>query len=103
MSLGGGGNGIGGSCPSTGNALRDAVCRATAAGITVVSAAGNEGSNLVGSQPGAFPESLTVTAMADRDGRPGKPCIVECVLAWLWSQPAVPCLNDWAQPAWKAC
>lgn len=73
MSLGGGSSGIGsGSCPSTGNAERDAVCRATAAGITVVVAAGNENANLMSSDPAAFPEVLTVTAMADNDGRQGE-------------------------------
>ncbi len=71
MSLGGGGNGARGSCGSSGNPLREAVCAATAAGVTVVVAAGNEDSNLALSDPASFPEALTVTAMGDSDGKSG--------------------------------
>jgi subtilisin len=48
-----------------------AICRVTAAGVTVVAAAGNDGANLADSTPAAYPEVLTVTAMADFDGKPG--------------------------------
>jgi hypothetical protein len=40
-------------------------------GITIVSAAGNEGVDLATSAPAMYPEVLTVTAMADSDGKPG--------------------------------
>ena len=91
MSLGGGGPGIGsGACPNTGNALRNSICQATAAGITVVAAAGNENADMMSSQPGAFPEVLTVTAMADRDGRPGEqrmPKLPGALFAWSYVKP----------------
>jgi subtilisin len=51
--------------------LHRAVCRATAAGVTMVASAGNSGVDLAGSIPAAYDEVLTVTAMADLDGRPG--------------------------------
>jgi subtilisin family serine protease len=51
--------------------LHRAICRATAAGVLSVVAAGNEGADLAGSIPAAYGEVLTVTAMADYNGRPG--------------------------------
>ncbi|MCC6313554.1 MAG: S8 family serine peptidase, partial [Thermomicrobiales bacterium] len=55
-----------------------AICRVTAAGIPVVVAAGNQGSdidrvNAAGSAfvPAAYPEAIAVSAMADTDGLPG--------------------------------
>lgn len=72
MSMSAPSSGIGsGTCPNTGNAMRDAICRVTAAGITVVASAGNAGADFMAREPAAFPEVLTVTAMADFDGRPG--------------------------------
>lgn len=71
MSLGRAG-GSGGNCGlNTNDAYHWAVCRSTAAGVTYVAAAGNEGANLDTRVPAAYPEVLTVTGMADRDGRPG--------------------------------
>jgi subtilisin family serine protease len=43
----------------------------TAAGVTVVAAAGNDGVDLANSAPAAYDEVLAVTAMADFDGKPG--------------------------------
>ena len=43
----------------------------TAAGVTVVAAAGNDGGDLAKSTPAAYDEVLAVTAMADFDGLPG--------------------------------
>ena len=48
-----------------------AVCGATAAGLTVVAAAGNVSSGLGSTAPANYPEVLTATSMADNDGRPG--------------------------------
>jgi subtilisin family serine protease len=71
MSLGGEGSDDGQCGKTDGDDFHAALCRVTAAGVTVVAAAGNEGSNLAGSTPAAYPETLTVTAMADFDGKPG--------------------------------
>jgi subtilisin len=64
-----------GSC--TDGSMRQAICSATAAGVTFVVAAGNSGMDFGGSSgfaafvPASFPEVLTVTAMADFNGQPG--------------------------------
>lgn len=48
-----------------------AICGMVAAGVTPVAAAGNSSADFAGIEPGEFPEVLTVTAMADNDGKPG--------------------------------
>jgi subtilisin family serine protease len=58
--------------------LHRAICRATAAGVLSVVAAGNEGADLAGSVPAAYSEVLTVTAMADYDGRAGGGAAATC-------------------------
>ena len=71
MSLGGYASSVG-SCVS--DPERAAVCRATALGVNIVVAAGNDGRDLAGSDfetPGSFPEVLTVSAYGDSDGAPG--------------------------------
>jgi subtilisin family serine protease len=71
MSLGGEGT-DGGNCGAGDNdAFHAAVCKVTAAGVTVVAAAGNDGGDLAQSTPAAYDEVLAVTAMADFDGLPG--------------------------------
>jgi subtilisin family serine protease len=71
MSLGGEGTDDG-SCGTTDqDPFHTAVCRVTAAGVTVVAAAGNDGQDLANSTPAAYDEVLAVTAMADFDGQPG--------------------------------
>ncbi len=71
MSLGG--TGPAGTCGS--DPEHGAVCDLTAAGVTVVAAAGNDGAAIsaaTGSHlPAAYPEVLTVTAFTDTDGQPG--------------------------------
>ena len=52
-------------------ALQTAIRRATQKGITFIVAAGNEGTANYNTIPAAFPEAITVTALADTDGRPG--------------------------------
>ncbi|OLC52324.1 MAG: hypothetical protein AUH85_17415 [Chloroflexi bacterium 13_1_40CM_4_68_4] len=51
--------------------LHRAICRSTTTGLVYVVAAGNDGADLAGSVPAAYPEVLTVTAMTDTDGAPG--------------------------------
>jgi subtilisin len=68
MSLGG--SGSDGSCGSA--ALHQAICNSVAAGVTYVVAAGNSASDFKGFVPAAYNEVLTVTAMADFNGRPGR-------------------------------
>lgn len=64
-----------GACPDRQDPLHAAICRSTAAGVTFVAAAGNEqrafDDQRRPSTPAAYPEVLTVTAMADSDGAPG--------------------------------
>lgn len=55
----------------TGDPVHQAVCRATARGVTLVVAAGNDGLPLEGDVPAAYPEVLAVAAMTDTDGRAG--------------------------------
>jgi len=58
-----------GDCAS--DALHAAICRASAANITLVAGAGNSGVNASNFVPGAFPEVIGVSALADFDGNPG--------------------------------
>jgi subtilisin len=71
MSLGGTGSDDR-NCGRTNNdALHAAICKSVRAGVTYVVAAGNDNSNLGGFVPAAYDEVLTVTAVADFNGRPG--------------------------------
>ncbi|HXF97324.1 MAG TPA: S8 family serine peptidase [Gaiellaceae bacterium] len=74
MSLGG--SGSDGSCGS--DALHLAICNSVAAGITYVVAAGNSAADFAGFVPAAYDQVLTVTAMADFDGRPGGAAAPTC-------------------------
>jgi subtilisin family serine protease len=54
--------------------LHLAICKSTAAGVTYVAAAGNDGRSIGTSPipfPASYPEVLTVSAMGDTDGQPG--------------------------------
>lgn len=53
------------------DALHSAICRSVARGTTYVVAAGNEGRNARHNRPASFDEVITVSAMADFDGRAG--------------------------------
>jgi subtilisin family serine protease len=74
MSLGGVGDPVA-PCATTTDPLHRAICVSTAAGITYVVAAGNDGWDFdyaaAPDTPAAYPEALTVTAMSDSDGRSG--------------------------------
>jgi subtilisin len=71
MSLGGEGTDDGHCGTTDQDAFHAAVCRVTAAGVTVVVAAGNDGGDLAKTVPASYDETLAVTAMADFDGKPG--------------------------------
>jgi subtilisin len=71
MSLGGAGSEPTGTGCSTGVALHDAICKSVAAGVTYVVAAGNDAANAAGFVPAAYDEVVTVSALADFDGKPG--------------------------------
>jgi subtilisin family serine protease len=51
--------------------LHQAICRLYAGGITVVAAAANERTSAAGYVPAAYNQVITVSALADTDGRPG--------------------------------
>jgi subtilisin len=74
MSLGGLGPPVG-SCSTTSDAEHRAICNSTAAGVNYVVAAGNDGWDFDFASspniPAAYPQVLTVTAVADSDGLPG--------------------------------
>jgi len=70
ISIGGPGAQGGGGCATTSDPLRQAICGAVSAGVTIVVAAGNAGTDLGGTTPAAYPEVLAVTAMTDADGQP---------------------------------
>lgn len=58
-----------GDCAS--DALHGAICRAEGAGIIQVAGAGNAAADGGGFVPAAYPEVLSVSALADFDGQPG--------------------------------
>ena len=76
MSLGGD-SGRRAACPDGTDPMHTAICGVVEAGVLPVVAAGNEGQDFGGSDhkwaeaPAVYPEVLTVSAIADQDGRPG--------------------------------
>jgi subtilisin len=71
LSLGGRAVGEPGRACGRGDPLHDAVCRAVAAGVTIVVAAGNEAEDAGGYFPAGYDEVITVSALADYDGAQG--------------------------------
>lgn len=51
--------------------LHEAICRSVAAGVTYTVAAGNAGDDAEDYSPASYDEVLTVSALADYDGKPG--------------------------------
>jgi subtilisin len=74
MSLGGPGQPVA-DCATTTDAMHRAICGSTAAGVTYVVAAGNDGWDFDYAPqpdlPAAYPQVLTVTAATDADGAAG--------------------------------
>jgi subtilisin family serine protease len=71
MSLVGPGSDDGNCGRTKKDALHTAICGASAAGVTIVVAAGNDSHDLAGAAPASYDEVLAVTAIVDSDGRPG--------------------------------
>ncbi|GGS35800.1 S8 family peptidase [Actinokineospora fastidiosa] len=69
MSLGG--SGADSTCGTNRDALHEAICRSVNAGVTYVVAAGNSASDAESFVPATYAEVITVSALADFDGRPG--------------------------------
>ncbi|HEU4398701.1 MAG TPA: S8 family peptidase [Actinomycetota bacterium] len=78
MSLGGSGSEPSGAGCATGDALHDAICRSVAAGVTYAVAAGNAAVNARGAVPAAYDEVITVSALADFNGRSGGGAAATC-------------------------
>ncbi len=51
--------------------LHQAICRVVATGVTVVAAAANDSHNAARNIPASYNEVITVSALADTDGKPG--------------------------------
>jgi subtilisin family serine protease len=71
LSLGGVGGDDGHCGQSDGDILHQAICKSVATGVTYVVAAGNEHQDASHLIPAAYNEVITVSALADSDGRPG--------------------------------
>jgi subtilisin len=68
-----------GNCGKTNNdALHQAICNSVNKGIIYVAAAGNSSADIAGFVPAAYDEVLTVTAIADFDGKPGGLAVATC-------------------------
>jgi subtilisin len=70
------GQGSDGPCESS--PLHQAICNVVESGITVVVAAGNQGTDASTRVPANFDEVITVSAMADSDGAPGHEGLATC-------------------------
>jgi subtilisin len=71
MSLSGPGAEPPGSGCATGDAFHDAICNSVAAGVTYAVSAGNQHIDAADRVPAAYDEVMTISALADFDGRPG--------------------------------
>jgi subtilisin family serine protease len=69
-----------GNCGLTNkDALHQAICRTSAAGVLSVVAGGNAGTDVAGVTPAAYGEVLAVTAVTDYDGRAGGRAASTCL------------------------
>ncbi|MFE7772679.1 S8 family serine peptidase [Streptomyces sp. NPDC057445] len=71
MSLGGGGSDDGNCGNTDGDAMHQAICASVAAGVTYVVAAANDHADAKDTTPAAYDEVITVSALADFDGKAG--------------------------------
>ena len=71
MSLGGDGSDDGNCGLTNGDLLHTAICGLVAKGVVVVVAAGNSATDAKYIVPAAYDEVITVSAVADSDGKPG--------------------------------
>ena len=71
LSVGGRGGDDGHCGDVDGDVLHKAICRSVAAGTTYVAAAGNDHVDASATIPAAYAEVITVSALADSDGRAG--------------------------------
>ncbi|MDR7300344.1 S8 family peptidase [Haloactinomyces albus] len=71
MSLGGSGADDGNCGNTNGDAQHQAICNAVSKGVTFVVAAGNSSKDAGTFAPAAYDEVITVSALADFNGRPG--------------------------------
>jgi subtilisin family serine protease len=71
-----------GDCGATnGDLLHAAICRLVGSGVTVVAAAANDSGSASKRVPASYDEVITVSALADTDGRPGGLGGKKC---WSW-------------------
>jgi subtilisin len=78
LSLSGGGTDDRNCGKSNNDALHRAICNVVGKGVTVVAAAGNAATNTARSVPAAYDEVITVSALADFNGRPGGGAAATC-------------------------
>ena len=78
MSLGGSGSDDGNCGNSNNDAEHKAICRSVGAGVTYAVAAGNDHADAKGFVPAAYDEVITVSALADFNGRPGGGAAATC-------------------------
>lgn len=71
MSLGGSGTDDGNCGRSNNDAMHQAICNSVAKGVTYTVAAGNNHADAKNMIPAAYDEVITVSALADFDGKPG--------------------------------
>lgn len=71
MSLGGSGTDDGNCGKSNNDAMHQAICNSVAKGVTYTVAAGNDHADAKNMIPAAYDEVITVSALADFDGKPG--------------------------------
>jgi subtilisin family serine protease len=71
LSVGGPGSDDGHCGQTNSDLLHQAICRSVAAGVTYVAAAGNDHTDVATVAPAAYHEVITVSALADSDGKPG--------------------------------